>query len=249
MIGPLARNDSGTRIGMELNDEVDFCVWILVVDGLQVTPFDRHPHGDGSLRALGLTQQSWRAWGARVVKAAEARTKWTLDDDVASDNEFDEMLARILRLSAGDGPIWMRAMKAIRAGGILVGHFCRMVLGARASHETLPQLDPIEEWSGEDTVRERLAELWAMYKELPAYVRQGGKARARLFGSWDYVQMRRGLWKGSGREHFVFLVNYAEPVRYRMSGTTALLSMAALPMELDRVRAAITETVDWLGHE
>ncbi|HEX5505774.1 MAG TPA: hypothetical protein VFW96_24365 [Thermomicrobiales bacterium] len=47
---------------------VNFCVWALRVDGLRVPPFDRHPDGDGALRALGLTPAGWRAWLDRVLE-------------------------------------------------------------------------------------------------------------------------------------------------------------------------------------
>ncbi len=49
------------------NMMVDFCIWVLGVDGLQVTPFDQHPNGDGSLRAIGLNAVSWQSWLIRVV--------------------------------------------------------------------------------------------------------------------------------------------------------------------------------------
>src|SRR5690349_16451644 len=45
---------------------VDFCLWILQVDGLRVPPFDQHPDGDGSLRAVGLTAEDWQSWLLRV---------------------------------------------------------------------------------------------------------------------------------------------------------------------------------------
>ncbi len=46
---------------------VDFCIWVLEVDGLHVPPFDQHPEGDGSLRAAGLDAQGWQSWLMRVV--------------------------------------------------------------------------------------------------------------------------------------------------------------------------------------
>lgn len=51
---------------------LDFCVWILERDGLRVPPFDRHPDGDGTLRAGELTAEAWRAWFDRVVAAVGA---------------------------------------------------------------------------------------------------------------------------------------------------------------------------------
>ena len=41
---------------------INFCFWVLQVDGLRVPPFDQHQGGDGALRDLGLTEASWRAW-------------------------------------------------------------------------------------------------------------------------------------------------------------------------------------------
>ena len=52
--------------------EVDFCVWVLLGDGLRVPPFDSHRDGSGELRAAGLTGPGWRAWMERVVVAQGA---------------------------------------------------------------------------------------------------------------------------------------------------------------------------------
>jgi hypothetical protein len=48
---------------------IAFCVHVLVWDGLRVPPFDRHPEGDGTLRARGLDAQTWNAWLPAVVAA------------------------------------------------------------------------------------------------------------------------------------------------------------------------------------
>src|SRR5712691_2593664 len=52
---------------------VDFCLWVLQVDGLNVPPFDQHPDGDGSLRALGLTEDSWQTWFSRVLDPVQSK--------------------------------------------------------------------------------------------------------------------------------------------------------------------------------
>ncbi len=51
----------------DFSEEIDFCVWVLEVDGLHVPPFDQHPDGDGSLRAVGLDGEKWQSWLIRVV--------------------------------------------------------------------------------------------------------------------------------------------------------------------------------------
>jgi hypothetical protein len=51
---------------------IAFCVHALVQDGLRVRPFDRHPEGDGTLRARELDAHTWNAWLSAVV-AAQSR--------------------------------------------------------------------------------------------------------------------------------------------------------------------------------
>jgi hypothetical protein len=48
---------------------VDFCVWVLLSDGLQVPPFNLHAEGSGRLRAVGLDASNWRDWLESVVAA------------------------------------------------------------------------------------------------------------------------------------------------------------------------------------
>jgi hypothetical protein len=52
---------------------IDFCIRTLQVDGLSVLPFDQHPAGDGSLRAVGLTASAWQAWLWQVVQQQNER--------------------------------------------------------------------------------------------------------------------------------------------------------------------------------
>ena len=55
--------------------EIDFCVWVLLADGLRVPPFDAHPEGSSELRALGMDAVGWRDWLERVVGACAARSR------------------------------------------------------------------------------------------------------------------------------------------------------------------------------
>ncbi len=52
----------------EASPPVSFCVRALVLDGLAVPPFDRHPAGDGRLRELGLDAATWREWVIAVLR-------------------------------------------------------------------------------------------------------------------------------------------------------------------------------------
>jgi hypothetical protein len=51
---------------------LDFAVRMLERDGLRASPFDSHPEGDGSLRALGLEAITWTAWINALVDSERA---------------------------------------------------------------------------------------------------------------------------------------------------------------------------------
>ena len=59
-------------LSLDTGGQIGFCLWVLQLDGLRVAPYDRHPDSDGALRALGMTEESWRAWHDRVLSLAEA---------------------------------------------------------------------------------------------------------------------------------------------------------------------------------
>ena len=46
---------------------IDFCVWILEIDGLHIPPFDQHTQHEGFLQTAGLTQLSWKAWIRELI--------------------------------------------------------------------------------------------------------------------------------------------------------------------------------------
>jgi RNA polymerase sigma factor (sigma-70 family) len=63
--------------------QANFAVWILMQDGLRVPPFDRHPDGDGTLRALGIDEERWWALaiGNPALPDSLAQQIAALEDD------------------------------------------------------------------------------------------------------------------------------------------------------------------------
>ncbi len=55
-------------LSQDYSETIDFCFRVLQEDGLLSPPFDQHPDGDGSLRAAGMTAESWQAWLAVVLE-------------------------------------------------------------------------------------------------------------------------------------------------------------------------------------
>ena len=57
----------------DLNLKIDFCVWVLEVDGLRIPPFDKHQGGNKLLQAEGFNADTWREWISRVVATQDLR--------------------------------------------------------------------------------------------------------------------------------------------------------------------------------
>ena len=52
---------------------IDFAFWVLLQDGLQVPPFDKHTGGNQILQSLGMTQESWHEWLRRILIRHDTR--------------------------------------------------------------------------------------------------------------------------------------------------------------------------------
>jgi len=55
-------------LSQDTSDVLNFCLHVLQQDGLHSPPFDGHPDGDGSLRAVGMTAETWQTWFTDVIK-------------------------------------------------------------------------------------------------------------------------------------------------------------------------------------
>ena len=53
--------------GLTTSRPIEFCVWVLLQDGLQVRPFDIHANGHGRLRQAGMDAAGWARWFETVV--------------------------------------------------------------------------------------------------------------------------------------------------------------------------------------
>jgi hypothetical protein len=70
--------------------DVNFCVWVLLRDGLKVEPFAVHGDGDGEIQAVGLTADAWRSWFEDIVRTATKRQELLRSDPSATlPEEFD----------------------------------------------------------------------------------------------------------------------------------------------------------------
>lgn len=52
-------NSTAGYISIGSSGCIDFALWVLVQDGLQVPPFDKHTGGNQILQSVEMTQESW----------------------------------------------------------------------------------------------------------------------------------------------------------------------------------------------
>jgi hypothetical protein len=128
---------------------INFCCWILLLDGLRVPPFDQHSTGDGSLQELGLTEASWQAWFLRVLDPHQRKQ----DEEQLR----QQWLAEYLKMS----------------GEPDLEHLSRRYQAERLKQSNDPPLPPEPEvysyhasWRGNSAIRNRLIELEQRYKQV-----------------------------------------------------------------------------------
>ena len=158
-------------VGRMLYPQVDFCIWVLEQDGLQVPPFDCHSAGDGRLQARGMDADAWRLWVKRIVLLLDQRMYWHIEDLQAEVNEA-EALARWtetqslamnsekidlidncnLRSNIERNKIWQEEQYQLALAA------AKEVYGDSPLPDML-NTRPTEVWQGESAVRELLDEL------------------------------------------------------------------------------------------
>ena len=62
----------------------DFCIWILLNDGLHSSPFDHHPEFCGPLQKIGLNEKNWSLWFRHVVmeRPQSPLTVWSGEETI-----------------------------------------------------------------------------------------------------------------------------------------------------------------------
>jgi hypothetical protein len=93
--------------------DVNFCVWVLLRDGLRAQPFDVHDDGDGGLRAVGLTEADWREWFESTIRRATRRQESVRADPSAMRSEDDERID-FSELMYGDEPPTLEQISGAR---------------------------------------------------------------------------------------------------------------------------------------
>lgn len=212
---------------------VDFCLWVLQVDGLQVPPFDQHPGGDGSLRALGLTADDWQTWFLRVLDPTQR------EHDVEQLRQLH--LAEYLKIA--NIPDMEQLKRRHQAEALKIS--------------TDPPLPPAPlfhlyqaSWRGSSAVKNKLLELEARYQQTErqrderskemerTLLRQEQKAATRLYDELRPYHHRIPPLN-------ICLAAYPAPLDYLVAPATLLMTVQEgqpdSPEYRERVLAAVEE--------
>jgi hypothetical protein len=86
-------------VSISFNEAIDFCLWILEVDGLQVYPFHLHNSaGTRELQSCGLTVACWQKWFERVIFLQDPYLR-RMDLRLGAESWADEQVSQIYRLA------------------------------------------------------------------------------------------------------------------------------------------------------
>ncbi len=77
------------------NQNIDFCVWVLLACGLEASPFNYHSFSNQVQKLAGLDVQTWYAWLTLVVAAQDDRLCWHVSD---ISQEAERRLSRSVEL-------------------------------------------------------------------------------------------------------------------------------------------------------
>ena len=140
------------------NRKVNFCVWILQVDGLQLNPFTHHAHGNRILQELGLDAQAWTLWVRNVVASQSNRLLWHIPDisakverELEAWQEFEtRTFVSLMREREQLERYFHWQEQQYQEAKAIAGSFSRA-------------MSPDRIWQGNSRIRDRLHFLWREY--------------------------------------------------------------------------------------
>lgn len=213
---------------------IDFCIWVLELDGLHVPPFDLHPQGNMSLQARGLDPLTWQAWVQKVVILQDIRlqrfiTLQPKQDSVKQDIETinsavsSANLKTVLTgLSTSLEAEWDREEQRYQQAISQIGEL----------PVDLQNYSPLDLWMGESAVKELLEELWQQYSQVSGQrgrqmreseqrvIVPGSLSNQKIHKLWEDLQPYQAHLAGL----MVYQVNYPAPVEYLIPPVSVVLS-------------------------
>lgn len=251
------------------NDAIDFCIWVLEQDGLQVPPFDQHPEGDRALRSLLLSATDWQQWVTKVAVLLDYPFGWQVPDPGQVRQQIAAQVSQLLALTAEHAPeLGVSPLDAPAFVDQMEQRFYwqqaqyqkeKAVVEALYGDQTPP--DPWREgviaaWDGSPAVAARLHELHEVY---PARQREEAwmipidpaigemDGRPEMIVDMSNLKQRLQLDYEALGSLKLRLVSYPYPVAWAITPNTIVLSPSAEPENVtmleDRVVVAVEQLI------
>lgn len=242
------------------NFRIDFCIWILEVDGLHVPPFNLHPEGDLTLQNQGLDAESWQAWLANVVATQDIRLQIDVENSQAKTTEhvssLQDMMKQFVergmtpqeyadqvdwsRIGSSYQRLLVEAEQEYQQAVEELGDLARNVTPAKAW-----KLTPPEVWNGAPEIGERLAELWQHYRAT------SNRSKCSLeqvdhLDSFRLSELQK--YKENFDFLFIYLVYYPEPVEYLLPPNRIIVSITTELCDIEDLRVRTLRAVEHLIH-
>jgi len=205
------------------NYYIDFCIWVLKKDGLQVAPFDSHPLGNGELQNQGMDAISWQNWLIKVVATQDNRLNWSIEDP--PQRSISEHLTSLERMaSISDRDINTSEIKS-SLEKTLAWQQEQYQMAVTQLGDTYKYAEPPEVWTGEAKVGKELKKLWQEYSTF----REDRElifvdTPLNIYDRLKPYQMRLATLQ-------IYQVNYPQPVEYIIAPAAAILSVNSRDME------------------
>lgn len=229
------------RIDYCFNDFIDFCIWILEIDGLCVTPFDQHPEGNRILQNRGLDAYTWRQWLATVVALQDPILRhYELLSDPSSWVEETLNTVNSMYLDLKQHPEWLKqhpdwldaqidlaVLRSRLESQSSASKQQYQTAVAQVSHLAGNPIDyrerPFDVFPGSPEMKEILVSLWERYKQICEQERAETPYRretSRAIGNGG----KNELW---GLEYLnIYKVRYPVPVEYFVPSVSVIVSLA-----------------------
>lgn len=153
---------------------IDFPIWALLYDGLEIEPFNKHGENIGSLQALGMDKKSWEAWFRKLVLSQHTGLRLQNEGLPSFMKERKDGVNTIPLIIDG-----MRGAESAQMpdSDILYERYYSLVekLSSRLIPLSIPSnlddgervyraLTPVDLWDGSQEVRGELERLWTSYR-------------------------------------------------------------------------------------
>lgn len=233
----------------KFNAAIDFCIWVLQVDGLQVSPFDMHASGDGTLQAAGLDAHAWRMWIQEVVNLHYHRAEAIRKPSLKFLNEWGQTRqAEVKELLKNPTPETLRR----QAEALGESYKAALARGDIVSPNFGQAQMPPAVWSGNAVVGNRLAELWEHYKPLSHKRMEWERERVHQWFQGRDRTARR-LWHDLEPYHnrlealYIHFVDYPQEVNYLVLPVSVVMTIVNGQFDATRFRTRALEAAEALS--